>query len=195
MYNGNIAQELRKEQANESVDQMTEEKELARKKLEEAKNNIAIALSSYALLAASETEKFEKFKMDDNILFTNGEDGVKRIDPRFLDNLKVIDLSSTNFDDADVHGIDFTDCNPVLLNPQTVWNNDMSGTTFVLDSSRLNNTFPFGSETNFYGVNLRGAKIIAEDLVYLNLYGAEMDEETLVSIQGEVISNAETKVM
>ena len=178
---------------NKEVDVLTKQRDDNNKKLKLIKDEFDNALNKYSDIVEKGSEKIEKLPIPENLLFIYGEEGEKKIDPRFLDNLKEIDLSNISFDNVDVHGIDFTDCNPVLLNPQTVWKKDLSGTTFISDPSRPNNVFPFGAKTDFYGVNLKGATIKTEDLIYLELYGAEMDEDTLISIKGEVISNVATK--
>lgn len=178
---------------NNEVDKLSKQRDDNNKKLIHIKDEFDKALNKYSDIVKKESEKIEKLPIPENLLFIIGEEGEKKIDPRFLDNLKEIDLSNISFDNVDVHGIDFTDCNPVLLNPQTVWKKDLSGTTFISDPSRPNNVFPFGAKTDFYGVNLKGATIKTEDLIYLELYGAEMDEDTLIIIKGEVISNGATK--
>ena len=178
---------------NKEVDELSKQRDDNNEKLIHIKDEFDKALNKYSDIVEKESEKIEKLPIPENLLFIYGEEGEKKIDPRFLDNLKEIDLSNISFDNVDVHGIDFTDCNPVLLNPQTVWKKDLSGTTFISDPSRPNNVFPFGAKTDFYGVNLKGATIKTEDLIYLELYGAEMDEDTLISIQGEIISNVATK--
>ena len=178
---------------NNEVDKLSKQRDDNNKKLKLIKDEFDKALNKYSDIVEKESEKIEKLPIPENLLFIIGEEGEKKIDPRFLDNLKEIDLSNISFDNVDVHGIDFTDCNPVLLNPQTVWKKDLSGTTFISDPSRPNNVFPFGAKTDFYGVNLKGATIKTEDLIYLELYGAEMDEDTLIIIKGEVISNVATK--
>lgn len=178
---------------NKEVDKLSKQRDDNIEKLIHIKDEFDKALNKYSDIVEKESEKIEKLPIPENLLFIYGEEGEKKIDPRFLDNLKEIDLSNISFDNVDVHGIDFTDCNPVLLNPQTVWKKDLSGTTFISDPSRPNNVFPFGARTDFYGVNLKGATIKTEDLIYLELYGAEMDEDTLISIRGEVISNGATK--
>ena len=178
---------------NNEVDKLSKQRNDNNIKLIHIKAEFDKALNKYSDIVEKGSEKIEKLPIPENLLFIYGEEGEKKIDPRFLDNLKEIDLSNISFDNVDVHGIDFTDCNPVLLNPQTVWKKDLSGTTFISDPSRPNNVFPFGAKTDFYGVNLKGATIKTEDLIYLELYGAEMDEDTLISIKGEVISNGTTK--
>lgn len=178
---------------NNEVDKLSKQRNDNNIKLIHIKAEFDKALNKYSDIVEKGSEKIEKLPIPENLLFIYGEEGEKKIDPRFLDNLKEIDLSNISFDNVDVHGIDFTDCNPVLLNPQTVWKKDLSGTTFISDPSRPNNVFPFGAKTDFYGVNLKGATIKTEDLIYLELYGAEMDEDTLIIIKGEVISNVATK--
>ena len=178
---------------NKEVDELSKQRDDNNEKLIHIKDEFDKALNKYSDIVEKKSEKIEKLPIPENLLFIIGEEGEKKIDPRFLDNLKEIDLSNISFDNVDVHGIDFTDCNPVLLNPQTVWKKDLSGTTFISDPSRPNNVFPFGAKTDFYGVNLKGATIKTEDLIYLELYGAEMDEDTLIMIKGEVISNGTAK--
>ena len=105
---------------NNEVDKLSKQRDDNNKKLKLIKDEFDKALNKYSDIVEKESEKIEKLPIPENLLFIIGEEGEKKIDPRFLDNLKEIDLSNISFDNVDVHGIDFTDCNPVLLNPQTV---------------------------------------------------------------------------
>jgi hypothetical protein len=179
-----------KEQRDETEQKLAEivaEQEALKQKLDEIRERIAEGIKEAANTTST---KIDRFPIPDYILFITGEDGVKRIDPRFLSDLRYIDLSTTFFDDVDVRGVDFTGCNPLLLNPQTVYESDLSGTTFYSDEDTVAD-FPFNVGTKFNGVKLYGTKIEAKNDTFLELYGAELDENTKITVNGVELSNRE----
>ena len=150
----------------------------------EIRATLANDIVALAEISKDHKEKIERFKIPEKYLF-NIEDGVRKIDKQFLCGLKFIDLSNVEFKNVDVRGIDFTECNPILLNPQTVYNKDLSNTSFINDEVQHDNIFPFGPFTSFEGVNLSGASIIMVDPVMVNFNGAITDDSTSIVISGE----------
>ena len=132
--------------------------------------------------------KIEKYVVPADVLFTKKND-YKTINNAIKRNLSYIDLSFVDFSNVDVRGIDFSDCNPILLNPQTVYNKDLSNTVFINDSTRVNNVFPFDYSTNFNGVNLDGASITSEDPIFINFDGAYVSDNTNIQIGNRSINN------
>ncbi len=171
-----------------------EQEELAIKeqKKEELKKIIFSAFNSLNELCDSKTERFSRYTLPDNVLFKE-VDGIKKIDELLLTGLKYLDLSHVVFDGVDVSNVDFTDCNPTLLNPQTIYNKDLSNTIFIEDPQRVNNVFPFGANTDFRNVNLSGAKIDIKDPILINFDGIFKDENTSIIMNGENIVENRTR--
>ena len=119
----------------------------------------------------------DRVKISENELFIT-KDGIKMINPKYLDILFMIDLSDVNFESVYVSGVNFTGCNPSNLNPQTVYGRDLSNTTFVEDPEDDENAFPFNSNKNLNGVNLCGAKIESKKVINLVFYDAKTDDRT-----------------
>lgn len=73
----------------------------------------------------------------------------------FRDILKYIDLSHLSFEKVKVDGIDFSDCNIDLMNPQLVYKKNLKGCNF--ERVHLN---PF---VNFSGVDVTGCKFSEDE--------------------------------
>ena len=177
-----------KELAARKISKEQEELAIKEKKKEELKKVIFEAIKSLNELVDSSSERLSRFNLPESVLFKE-IDGVKRIDKLLLTGLKYLDLSHVIFDGVDVSGVDFRDCNPILLNPQTIYNKDLSNTIFISDSSRVNNVFPFGINTNFNNVNLSGAQIEIKEPILINFDGIFKDSDTIITINGENIVN------
>ena len=94
------------------------------------------------------TDSYNKIEIS-NLFIDVGDH--KEINPIFLnlDMLKYIDLSLVSFKNVKVSGIDFQGCN-INLNPQEVYNKDLSGCNF--EGLHIP---PF---MDFRGVDIRGAR-------------------------------------
>ena len=142
--------------------------QLRNQKVEEYKNKLLTLISSLDELTDESTTKITKYPIPEELLFVIGEDDVKKIDERFIEQLKYIDLSNINF----------SDCNPILIDPQKLFNKDLSNTVFLDDQTRLNNRFPFNSSSNFENVNLSGSIITTVGPVFVNFKGMIGDSKT-----------------
>ncbi len=187
----NLEHNEQRDETEQKLAEIVAEQEALKQKLDEIRTRIAEGIKEAANTTST---KIDRFPIPDYILFITGEDGVKRIDPRFLSDLRYIDLSTTFFDDVDVRGVDFTGCNPKLLDPQKVYQKDLSGTTFTSDFETISD-FPFNINTKFNGVKLYGTKIEAKNDTFLELYGAELDENTKITVNGVELSNREPAVI
>ena len=156
-------------------------------KIEQLKMQMLGILATLDSMTDESTTKIQKYPVSKEVLFVTGEDGVTRIDKRFIPVLKYIDLSGYGFENVDISGIDFSDCNVININPQKVFNKDLSNTIFVDDLKRPNNIFPFNASTNFEGVNLSGAQIIIDKPIFIKFNGAITDSETLIQMNGKEI--------
>ena len=89
-------------------------------------------------LSVIENQNYCDLKIDSSILFDEYEDH-KEIRSELIGDLAFLDLSDINFDEVKVSGINFSHSN-VSLNPQTVYNKDMSNG--VYDGVKfINNNF------------------------------------------------------
>lgn len=144
------------------------EKELGAKKAELATKKITEGLELFESLPTSNQSKF---KIPSSLLFLVMDDGHKVIKNEFKDRLKYIDLSNINFSNVDIRGIDFTGCNIIYLDPQTVYNKDLSNTTFGGEYS------PFGLTSDFNGVNTNNMNIgTMRDIVTRDYLNAEISK-------------------
>lgn len=110
------------------------------------------------------------------------DDGHKIINPKIKNNLKYFDLSNIDFSNTDLRGIDFTGCNIKYIDPQTVYNKDLSNTTF------RGVYLPFDITTDFNGVN--------KDNMIIDFLGDEITEAYLkdkISNSKEKETETETK--
>lgn len=156
------------------------------KKIEEKKYelNEVIDISKlkekiYNALEKSNSKITKKLEIPDMILFCKNNDGIKVIDEKFLPYLKNINLSTNIFDNVWVKDVDFSDCNPKLLDPQTVYEKDLSGTKF--------NSYPFIKKVSFENVNLSDAIIIIKEDVDIDLSNAYGNISTYVNINDKEI--------
>ena len=118
-----------------------------------------------------------KIKLDEKTIFRNTEYGYKVINEHIKDMLEYIDLSGVSFEDVLVSGVNFKGCNPLLLDPQKVWNKDLSNTVFYNDLIYIND-FPFDYFTDFNGVNISGA-LIESNGKTLNFDGAIKENKVI----------------
>ena len=162
-----------------------EAKRRRQEKMDNIKSEIAELMKSLDELIKEDNAKYKKYYISEDMLFEERKD-YKTINYNFINYLKYIDLSNIDFANVDVRGIDFSDTNPILLNPQTVFNKDLSNTTFISDQLRLNNVFPFGALTCFDGVNLSGASITTDSPVMMDLDNAVIDENTKIEIGNNI---------
>jgi len=170
------------------VEEETKRVELIETGINNASKEVNSNLDILNDLIDEKHRKIEKYVVPADVLFTKKND-YKTINNAIKRNLSYIDLSFVDFSNADVRGIDFSDCNPILLNPQTVYNKDLSNTIFINDSSRVNNVFPFDYSTNFNGVNLDGASITSEDPIFINFDGAYVSNNTNIQIGNRNIND------
>ena len=133
----------------------------------------------YQTLLKVEGKITKKIELPNAVLFSKDADGVKVIDERFIPFLKDLNLSKNDFTDVSVIDIDFSNCNPKLLDPQTVYNKDMSGVKF--------NTIPFNKNVSFKGVKLSDAIIIVDDDIDINFNGAYGSPNTFININNNQI--------
>lgn len=121
-------------------------------------------------------------------------EGYYEIKEMFKNKLKYIDLSGIDFEQVKVAGIDFTDCNPTMLAPQTVYKQDLSNTTFVSNLDNPDSVIPFGALTDFSNVNLNGATIISNKPLMISFAGAITDSSTQINIPGIEINNNQESI-
>ena len=96
----------------------------------------------------NKTQSYNKIQISNLFIDVSNH---REINPIFLDinMLKYIDLSLVSFKNVKISGIDFRGCN-ISLNPQEVYNKDLSGCNF--EGIHIE---PF---MNFSGVDIRGAR-------------------------------------
>lgn len=188
--------ELRKQLETGKIDNEVIEKrrleELKRKHITELQNLVVNTLRSLNSLIDESNTPITKYPIQEELLFSY-ENGVKRIYDKFIPNLKYLDLSLISFDGVDISGIDFRDCNPSFINPQTVNNKNLSNTRFIDDLSRVNNTFPFGVNSDFNGVNLSGANIEINEHSFVKFDGALTDDTTSINYNYSSDNKEKTK--
>ncbi len=176
-----------KEFEEERVRSKEEQVRQRNEKIEQLKMQMLSILTTLDSMNDELNTKIQKYPVSKEVLFKKSEDGVTRIDERFIPVLKYIDLSGFGFENVDISGIDFSDCNVININPQKVFNKDLSNTIFVDDLKRPNNIFPFNASSNFEGVNLSGSQIIIDKPIFINFKGAITDSETVILMNGENI--------
>ncbi len=152
-----------------------------KEKMDKIKSEIADLMKSLDELIEEDNAKYKKYFVSEDMLLEDRKE-YKTINYNFIKYLKYIDLSNIDFTNVDVRGIDFSDTNPILLNPQIVFNKDLSNTVFISDQTRLNNVFPFGALTNFDEVNLSGASITSDSPIMLDIKKAIIDENTIIEL-------------
>ena len=164
-------------------------------KKEQLKAQMLGILHTLDSMTDESTTKIQKYPVSKEVLFIKGVDGVVRIDERFIPVLKYIDLSGYGFENVDISGIDFSDCNVIHIDPQKVFNKDLSNTIFIDDQSRINNIFPFNASCNFEGVNLSGAQINIDKPIFINFNGAITDSNTIIKMGDKIIETTNKKVI
>ena len=168
----------------EKVEKEIEEKknldEIKRNQIEELQNLVINTLTSLNELIDESKTPIVKYPIPEELLFSY-DNGVKRINEKFIPNLKYLDLSHINFEGIDISGIDFRDCNPSFIDPQVIHNKDLSNTNFIYDTTRVNNSFPFGVNTDFNGVDLSGANFEINEHTFMTIDGAIMDNTTNIN--------------
>lgn len=131
-----------------------------------------------------------KIKVSREFLIEDLSYGKGKIKDKYKDCLYVFDLSNIDFSGVDVRGVNFKNCNVTLLNPQTVYNKDLSGTNFSKDTEEPQNTV-FGAFANFEGVNISGANFSGLEYENICFDGAKKDENTI--LPGEVNKSHKSK--
>ena len=108
-----------------------------------------------------DTENTKRIKV--NNLFDENVD-YKQIDILYDSVLRYIDLSTENFKNVKVSGINFkdTNINAFILNPQEVYKKDLSGCDFT-------NVNMFSVADIFDGVDIRGATFGNSDKSFKNI--------------------------
>ena len=117
----------------------------------------------------------------------------KEIVEKYKPLLKYIDLSFVTFEDVDIHGIDFTDCNTIMIDPQKVYDKDLSECKF--EHTDVKGHLPFSISTSFDGVKLNGTRIIDNDMAMTseNFKGAITDDKTHIELNGKPINFDKSK--
>lgn len=114
-------------------DKINKSKEVAEKAEQEnmqSRNQIAQSIDKLNKTAA----KIEKMEIKPEVLFYYNDDKCcYEIYPEYRDSLKYFDLSTIDFSNVNVKGINFKDCNLVFFDPQKVYKKDLSGTDFSMD--------------------------------------------------------------
>ena len=149
---------MAKQRANLEVEKLKQEQAKKEKlaKIEAEKMNDesdqkkkeALEMLKSALLILNQVQDNQNAKVHfDDIFVIVGEH--LEIASIIRTSLKFIDLTGVKFDNVDVHGVDFRECNlGILFNPQKVYNKDLRGCNF--DKVYIS---PF---MNFSGVDIRG---------------------------------------
>ena len=154
--------------------------------IEDLENQISDMLFRLASLNEKE-DNYERINISSDLLFVKVDDHLE-IKKDFVPYLKYLDLSLISFDNVYVSGIDFTDSNVSMINPQNVYNKDLSFCTFN-DYDKKDNSLPFSFYTDFDGVDLRGTVINDKNCDFeYNLKGAIVDENTSITY-GKDFSN------
>jgi hypothetical protein len=159
---------------NEIKEKQKEEKEKLRKKEEDQKEGL-IKLKEALELLRDDGINLGIKKIQYDISFIVVGDHLE-IPKDFIQVLKYIDLSLFDFDNVKVSGIDFRGCNVEHINPQRVYNKDLSNCNF--EGVYIN---PFIS---FDDVDIRGAKFgydtngIRIDMLNQSLERAIYDDTT-----------------
>ena len=146
-------------------------------------DDLEIKISDMLFRLSSLKEKednYERINISSDLLFVKVDDHLE-IKKDFIPYLKYIDLSLISFDNVYVSGIDFTDSNVSMINPQNVYNKDLSHCTFD-DCDKKDNSIPFNFYTDFNGVDLRGTVINDKNCDFeYNLKGAIVDQNTSIT--------------
>lgn len=156
-------EEKRRQEEKNSIEKLRLEAEEKERKAEndrqEAINKISEGLAT--LNNNYDTEKTKRIKV--NNLFDENVD-YKQIDILYDSVLRYIDLSTENFKNVKVSGINFkdTNINAFILNPQEVYKKDLSGCDFT-------NVNMFAVADIFDGVDIRGAKFGNSDKSFKNI--------------------------
>lgn len=160
------------------LDNVSSESEKDYKNIDSSNNNsIDIEMVKnkvYNSLVKVEGRVAKKIELPSSVLFKNNEEGIKVIDERFIPYLKCIDLKRIDFNNVLVSGVDFSNCNPMLLDPQTVYDKDLSNTKF--------NTNIFNENTSFEDVNICDTIIILDTDKNINFSGAIGNANTYVCL-------------
>ena len=112
----NIGEEVRIRKVNSEREAVEYKKRRLEEKL--ATTGKYISLAKKCEFSDLEAKRFcNKMPIKEEELLEKGEDGILRIKSFFIDYLKYFDLSFITFKDADIRGIDFTNCNAYSLIP------------------------------------------------------------------------------
>ena len=145
------------------------------KDLDNARKAFLISLKSFIPLKDEGILKHRR-PISSLYLFEDYQDH-KEVVEEFKKYLKYIDLSTISFDNVNVEDIDFSECNPLMLRPSTVYNKSIKGTIFTNSDDK---DFPFKINTAFKGVNLYNT--IINSNININIDGALTNENTKVNI-------------
>lgn len=179
-----------KELYQEKLDKSKAIMEKREKEEKEARNQIAESMD----ILEKMDKKVGKMKINPEILFYYNDDKCcYEIYPEYKGNLRNFDLSCIDFSNVNISGIDFRECNPTLLNPQTVYKKDLSNTNFSVNVDDLTE---YDNEVHYVpsfswdltGVNLSHANLFYPEqtrgaervLMPRNIEYATTDEATIL---------------
>ena len=83
-----------------------------------------------AVLKKMTSDASVKYKLEPPRDFMYVENGIRKISAKYSDYLRFYNLLMIDFADVDVRGLDFSGSSLALINPQTVYNKDMSNGNF-----------------------------------------------------------------
>ena len=83
-----------------------------------------------AVLKKITSDASVKYKLEPPRDFMYVENGIRKISTKYSDYLRFYNLLMIDFADVDVRGLDFSGSSLALINPQTVYNKDMSNGNF-----------------------------------------------------------------
>ena len=83
-----------------------------------------------AVLKKMTSDASVKYKLEPPRDFMYVENGIRKISTKYSDYLRFYNLLMIDFADVDVRGLDFSGSSLALINPQTVYNKDMSNGNF-----------------------------------------------------------------
>ncbi len=138
----------------------------ANKRIEEITYELATLKKERSILLNKKVE--DKIKIDEKDLFEE-RNGIKYIKDKYTNNeiLKILDLFLISFDNVDIRNIDFRGCNAFRLNPQTVYNKDLTNTKFDLNDGI------FLSTTDFTDVNVSNMTVENSEFSLVSFTGSK----------------------
>lgn len=131
-----------------------------KKAIEETSNKLSMLLLNMEKLGLSEEELYGKVSIDQELFLVRVEDHLE-INRNFVDKLRFLNLSMIDFTNVNVAGLDFRNTG-ARINPQTVYNKDISYCTF--DSANIK-FFDSFKGVNTQGLNLDECDFRLKDLI------------------------------